>query len=327
MKFSRYFALLLLLYSGVLVGHEIRPAYLQIVEQNTGIYQIFWKVPLRGNEVLRLYPEFPSHCQQVTALGSGKTGFLRDNRAFRWAINCHERGLLNQQIRIAGLEYTLTDVLVHFEAFGEQQTSFVVRPENPVLVLDEHEVFSVPSYFLLGMKHILQGFDHLLFVFALLLLISGIKPLLLTITAFTLAHSLSLGLSTLGYVTVAQEPVEIMILLSILLLARDILRPYRNEPQYLHKYPWIMAFVFGLLHGLGFASALNDIGLEQDFLFLSLLLFNAGIETGQLLFILVVLALISGLRYLFNFSYRRLVVGGAYVLGGISVYWLIAYII
>jgi len=179
------------------------------------------------------------------------------------------------------------------------------------------------TYLVSGAEHILFGLDHLLFVFGLLLLLRGIWPLVKTITAFTVAHSITLGLAVLGVINVPSAPVEIVIALSIVLLAREIVMGQRGSPSLVHRAPWLIAFIFGLFHGLGFAGALGELGLRPADIPLALLFFNLGVELGQLGFIALVLIVhrVAGgfiTRYL-----SRLETALAYGLGGISTYWLL----
>lgn len=178
-------------------------------------------------------------------------------------------------------------------------------------------------YFRLGVEHILLGIDHLLFVLGLLLLVRGAWPLVKTVTAFTIAHSITLASAVLGYVPVASAPVEAAIALSIVLLAREIVTGHRGHVHLVHRRPWIVAFIFGLLHGLGFAGALGEIGLRMADIPLALLFFNVGVEAGQLAFIV---ALMAGHRALGRAAERvvpRLQPVLGYALGVLATLWLL----
>jgi len=177
------------------------------------------------------------------------------------------------------------------------------------------------TYFVLGGEHILLGVDHLLFVLGLLLLVQGFVPLVKTITAFTLAHSLTLCASVLGFIPVDRAPIEAAIALSIILLAREILAAERGLIHLTHRKPWLVAFVFGLLHGLGFAGALGDIGLPQSAIPLALLFFNVGVEAGQLLFVLALIALARALGPRRLQAMPRLQPSLGYVLGALATFW------
>lgn len=177
------------------------------------------------------------------------------------------------------------------------------------------------TYLRLGAEHILLGVDHLLFVFGLLLLVQGFVPLVKTITAFTLAHSLTLCASVLGLIPVDRAPIEAAIALSIILLAREIVMGQRGLVHLTHRKPWLVAFTFGLLHGLGFAGALGDIGLPQSAVPLALFFFNVGVEVGQLTFVLtlIVLARLIGQRRLGKMP--RLEPALGYALGALATFW------
>jgi hydrogenase/urease accessory protein HupE len=179
------------------------------------------------------------------------------------------------------------------------------------------------NYLVSGAEHILFGFDHLLFVFGLLLLIQGTWPLFKTITAFTIAHSITLGLAVLGVVNVPSAPVETVIALSIVLLAREIVMGQRGATSLVHRLPWLIAFVFGLFHGLGFAGALGELGLRPADIPIALLFFNLGVEVGQLAFIALMVLLNSLVGRPLRQALPRLQTAMAYGLGGISTYWLL----
>ena len=194
-------------------------------------------------------------------------------------------------MRFPGLAATRIDVLVRL-ARSDGTTQL-----GRVLVLDPQFVFSASpgamevarTYTVLGIEHILSGVDHLLFVLALVMLVRGTRRLVATITAFTLAHSLTLAAASLGFVSVPGPPVEATIALSIMFVAAEIVRARQGRPGLTQRYPWLVAFSFGLLHGLGFAGALAEVGLPPLSIPLALLFFNVGVEIGQLLFVAAVL--------------------------------------
>ncbi|MEJ2180131.1 MAG: HupE/UreJ family protein, partial [Gammaproteobacteria bacterium] len=175
----------------------------------------------------------------------------------------------------------------------------------------------------LGVEHILLGIDHLLFVFALLLIVTGVRRLVWTITAFTIAHSITLAGATLGYVHVAQQPVEAIIALSILFLATEIIHSRRGRPGYAERWPWMVAFIFGLLHGFGFAGALAEVGLPQQAIPLALVFFNVGVELGQLLFVAIVLLLGWMIHRIKVFPLRPAEMVTTYVIGSVAAFWMI----
>ena len=179
------------------------------------------------------------------------------------------------------------------------------------------------TYFILGGEHILFGIDHLLFVLGLLLLVGGFWSLVKTITSFTLAHSITLGLAVLGYVPVDRAPVEAAIALSIVLLAREIVVGRQGQKSLVHRYPWLVAFVFGLLHGLGFAGALGEIGLRSSDVPVALLFFNLGVEAGQLAFVVALIALAKIAGRAKRFPVQRVEPALGYALGAFATFWFL----
>ncbi len=315
-------ALFLLCLSAFTSADEIRPGYLQITETSRDLYSVVWKVPAKGDKKLSLKAHLPENCEDKTQANAVFT-----NGAYiqRWITYC-EDGLLEKSISIEGLEATITDVLLRLELLGEVSHSVVLTPaENTYTVPAQASNLQVAgTYTWLGIGHILSGFDHLLFVFALLLIVKNLRRLIGTITAFTLAHSITLAIATLGLVRVPQQPVEAVIALSILFLAMEIVHGKRGRPGAATRWPWLVAFIFGLLHGFGFAGALAEVGLPQQAIPVALVFFNIGVETGQLLFISAVLLLgwmLQKLKQpkLMDWSESLIV----YLIGGLSSFWLI----
>ena len=227
-------------------------------------------------------------------------------------------------IGVDGLDKTLIDVLVNVNFLNGEKISFMLQPDHSSQVIPEKETLlnTIKTYLVLGVEHILLGIDHLLFVLALVLITTGFKKLIKTITAFTIAHSITLSLSALGFVVLPGPPVEAVIALSIAFLALEILKYYKREESITIKYPWLVAFSFGLLHGFGFAGALADLGLPQTTIPSALLFFNVGVELGQILFILIVLACIRLLNLKKSWPvYLKKI--PAYVIGTVASFWLI----
>jgi len=275
-------------------AHEIRPAYLQIEQLDTQRFDIIWRVPARGQLRLSLNVQFG---QEAMALNPPSGGFQNGFYTERWQIQ-HPEGLSQLPISIDGLEHTFTDVLVRIAWLDGHELVHRLMPDRPHFVVsskEHHGKISI-TYFNLGLEHILLGLDHLLFVLALMLLCSGWQQLLLAVTGFTLAHSITLGAATLGHISLPQAPVEVLIALSIVFVASEILAKQRGRSSLATRLPWLMALTFGLLHGLGFAGALIDIGLPQTSILLALLTFNLGVEAGQLVFIAVTTTLLVGLN-------------------------------
>ncbi len=300
-------------------GHEVRPAYLGITETAPNTYDVLWKQPLLGDRRLPLEPAFPEHCtlelQQVADV-------QRAALIQRWHADCGELGLVGQRIGIDGLTATLTDVLVNVTLADGTAISRLLRPESPHFVLDAGQGRAVLGYLVLGIEHLLFGIDHILFVIGLMFFISRLGPLVKTITAFTVAHSITLGLSALEVVRLSQAPVEAVIALSILFLAVEKLRG--TEGTLTARHTWIVAFAFGLLHGFGFAGALADIGLPKAGALWALFLFNVGVEIGQLLIVAAALALLAALRWAKVTPPKWVTNAPLYGMGAVASYWLVS---
>jgi hydrogenase/urease accessory protein HupE len=208
-----------------------------------------------------------------------------------WAIDCGEQGLVGKSLRIDDLGPAKIDTLVRIELADGRQIQRVLRRSEPSMIVPERATrFGVfRDYLAIGFEHILGGADHLLFVFGLFLLCSGFVPLAKTVTAFTVGHSITLSLAALGYAQLPSGPIEVLIAASVLALAVDLARD-ADRPTWMRRFPWPMALLFGLLHGLGFAGALREVGLPDGEIPMALFSFNVGIELGQLAFVALVLA-------------------------------------
>jgi hypothetical protein len=239
-----------------------------------------------------------------------------------WRLSLREP-LRGRSLRIDGLTGTMTDVLVRIEFADGGAWVARLTPQAPGVVIPERPgAASVArTYFALGVEHILLGVDHLLFVLALLVITRGMKPLLLTITAFTLAHSITLGLATLGLVSVPTAPAEAVIALSIVFVAAEILRARKGVDGLAARAPWTVAFIFGLLHGFGFAGALAEIGLPQGQIPLALFSFNVGVEAGQLLFVAASLAVAAAARRTRVGLPRWAELVPPYAIGSVAMFW------
>jgi hydrogenase/urease accessory protein HupE len=275
-------------------GHEVRPGYLELQQTAAETWSVLWKVPAQGDMRLSIHPRFPEAC----ALASEPIAF-QANAAFieRTSIAC-KGGLAGHAIGVDGLAATMTDVLVRsVRADGSVQIARL-SPSTPAFVFEAtpRSLEVARTYTLLGVEHILRGIDHLLFVLGLMLLVRNKWLLVKTITAFTVAHSITLAAGTLGWMRVSQPPVEAVIALSILFLASELAKQHRGDAGLMERYPWIVAFIFGLLHGFGFAGALREVGLPESDIPLALFTFNVGVELGQLLFVGTVLVALAVLR-------------------------------
>jgi len=329
----RFRALLLLLAAWLpfaAEAHEVRPGYLEVRQVEAATFDVLWKVPANGEYRLRLHARLPEECQGAPNQGTFVGGAFVE----RWRAQC-PGGLVGRTIDIEGLSATRTDVLARIEwsdgttqavRLTPERTSFEVKAAPDALEV-------VRTYFVLGVEHILLGIDHLLFVLGLLFLVGSWKRLIATVTAFTVAHSITLAAATLGLVHVAQAPVEATIALSIMFVAAEIIHGAHGESRLASRAPWLVAFVFGLLHGFGFAGALREIGLPQKDVPLALLFFNVGVEVGQLVFIAAVVAVFSVLTRLLRKQGMRdhgpwhaealIRTPAAYAIGSIAAFWTV----
>jgi hypothetical protein len=266
-----------------------------------------------------ILPEF------LEPLGAGSSrqvpGAWVEFRSYRSGAHA----LTGTTLAIDGLAAVPTDVLVRIKLHDGAEHSAILRGGNNSFTIPDEVTRTelAISYWRMGTIHILEGFDHLLFLLVLLLIVSGLLPLLKTVTAFTVAHSLTLALATLGLVNIPPAPTEAVISLSIMLLAVEAVRKYAGEMTMAERYPWLVAFVFGLVHGLGFAGALSEIGVPQNEVPLALLMFNVGVETGQVMFVVAVSMLLVGIRRLHDQSALTLARSAPYAIGGVAAFWTI----
>ena len=282
--------------ASVTCAHETRSAYLEITQTSEESYDVFWRVPARGDLRLGIYVKFPEECRPTTAT----TGGIVDAVSMeRWSLHC-SGGLTGKEISIDGLSSTMIDVLVRVVRLDGKIQTIRLTPDSPAFVVEASpSLLQVTiSYLQIGIEHILLGVDHLLFVLGLLLIVDGRWRLVKTITAFTVAHSLTLGLATLGYVNIPVEPLNAAIALSILFLGPEIIRVWRGESSFTIRHPWVVAFLFGLLHGVGFASGLSNLGIAGSELVFGLFMFNIGVEIGQIGFVVIILLLLDSFRTL-----------------------------
>jgi hypothetical protein len=302
-------------------AHEVRPAYLEVRDAGPETYDILWKVPARGEMRLELYLELPVDCLSVT---EPHGSLANDAVTERWRVT-RPGGLIGATIRIAGLSATATEVLVRMErSDGTTQIARLTPAQPSFVVAAAPRAWEVVrTYSLLGVEHILMGIDHLLFVLALLIITAGGWKLVRTVTAFTLSHSLTLTAATLGLVHVPQAPVEAVIALSIVFVAAEILRQRRGLEGITARAPWVVAFSFGLIHGLGFAGGLGDAGLPAGHIPTALLFFSLGVEAGHFLFIGAVLSLIALARRIAIPAPRWARPIPAYAIGSIAMFWVL----
>ncbi len=309
----------------VLIGfkswsHEIRPAYLQIVQVTENSYNVYWKIPRMGDAVPKIQPIFhPSFSMELLK----DPNITPDSVIYSYKISSEEI-LQGTILTIEGLNKTLIDVLVNVTYLNGQKVTLMLQPDKDASIIPgETSTYDViKTYSKLGIEHILLGIDHLLFVLALIMITKGKWRILKTITAFTLAHSITLSLAALGYVNFPTAPVEAVIALSIVFLAVEIVKNLNGKETLTSQKPWLVAFTFGLLHGFGFAGALADIGLPHQDIPWALAFFNIGVEIGQIAFVLVVLLFIKLLSYKKNWPVIVKKIP-AYAIGSMAAFWLI----
>lgn len=305
-------------------AHQLRLAYLQLDEAADAAdhFEVLWKLPARGEDRrLALAVQLPSHCQPVS---EPRVDLVGATMSERWRVHC-PGGLDQGRIRVDGMSATGADALVRiaYRDGGEQVARLVAETPEFTVTPAPGALEVAATYLQLGVEHILLGIDHLLFVLALLLIVTGNRTLILTITAFTLAHSITLAAATLGAITVPIPPVEAVIALSIVFVANEILRQQRGRTSFTARAPALVAFVFGLLHGFGFASALSEVGLPQARIPLALLFFNVGVEVGQLLFVAAVLGIRAALRPRTAAAPPWLLRVPPYAIGSVAMFWVI----
>ncbi|MGR9071450.1 MAG: HupE/UreJ family protein [Gammaproteobacteria bacterium] len=318
---KRWLLAFLWLIAAPLFGHELRPAYLEVREEKVAEFLVLWKTPMRGGMRLALSPEFSGRNEKLTPVFSRPT----DNASVQtWRMKSLDP-LRGQRLRIAGLDGTMTDALVRIEFADGAAWTQRLTPGRPAARIPELasglEVMDV--YLRLGVEHILLGVDHLLFVLSLLLIVRGRWMLVKTVTAFTVAHSITLALAALGFVHAPSPPVEAAIALSIVLVAVEVVRSRRGIRGITARAPWAVAFAFGLLHGFGFAGALAELGLPEGRIPLALLFFNLGVEAGQLIFVAAALGVFVSVRRMSAQLPRWTELAPPYAVGIIAMFWVI----
>ena len=315
-------------WAGVAAGHEVRPAYLQIEAQSETEYRVLWKQPMAGARLLPIVPVFPEQCAvSAPVVDPG----ARDALVRRFTLRCPD-GLRGETVVIDGLAGTITDVMLQVTLADGTRLAKLLKPSSPAATIDSDGPQAL-GYLVLGIEHLLLGYDHILFVVSLMFFTAPVSlagrrlavhpgALIKTITAFTAAHSVTLTFAALGLARLPQAPVEAVIALSILFLAVEKLRGTKDSIT--AKHTWVVAFVFGLLHGFGFAGALADIGLPKANALLALLLFNLGVEIGQLAIVAVAILIIWGVVATRRSVPTRVIHAPLYVSGSLAAYWFVA---
>lgn len=320
--FSAVVALLALV--GSATAHEIRPAYLQIDEIAANRYKVVWRTPMLSGMRLPVALRFSDSVRNVIEPAERD---LPDSLVETRVIETPDGSLAGERVEVVGLQATITDVLVRVHMLDGAVTTAMIHPSQPwVDIAARAGRLDVAKTFVVhGIEHILFGYDHLLFVLALMFIARSWRALLLTVTAFTAAHSITLTLATLGFVHLPGPPVEAAIAFSILLLVCEIIRIQNGQTSLTAQWPWMVAFTFGLLHGLGFAGALSELALPAGDIPLALLFFNVGVEIGQLMFIAAVIgliALVRQVRYPAWFG-RHAFMTATYAIGAMAAFWFV----
>ncbi|MBK6801263.1 HupE/UreJ family protein [Novosphingobium sp.] len=299
---------------------ELRPGYLELTQKDAQHWRMVWKAPVLGGLATRARPAFPEFCTQSPPVARLEGAAL----VAESTLTC-SRDLAGAQVGLAGMEATFTDALVRIAPLDRaMQAERLTRSNTMVTVATVPDRWEVArSYTALGVIHILEGYDHLLFVIALVLLIGRPVAVIKAATAFTLAHSITLAGTTLGLFGLAQAPVEALIALSIVFLAVEIVKQKPGEPRLSERVPWMIAFLFGLLHGFGFAGALREIGLPDGDVPVALLTFNIGVELGQLVIIAACLTLLALIRRLKPTALRPATLAATYLIGITASFWFI----
>jgi hydrogenase/urease accessory protein HupE len=302
-------------------AHEVRPAYLELTEDAPNTFAVLFKTPMLGDFRLALGVAFSGPVEPVTSVQSRVTG---DAVVQTWRVRT-SRPLRGQDVRVVGLENTVSDALVRIAFLDGRSWVQRLTPAAPLATIPAAQgwVAVAATYLGLGVEHILLGYDHLLFVLGLILITTSTRQLAKAVTAFTAAHSITLAAAALGFVHIPPKPVEACIALSIAFLAAEILRARMGHAGLSARAPWLVAFGFGLLHGFGFAGALSEIGMPERHIPVALLFFNLGVEAGQLLFVTVVIALATVARKIRLTLPHWAPLLPPYLIGSVAMFWTI----
>ncbi|MFC1657168.1 HupE/UreJ family protein [Candidatus Moduliflexota bacterium] len=303
-------------------AHESQPGTLEIKQLAAERYDVTWKAPIYYGKPHPARLQLPEEWKDIVQPTERR---MADSILFRRVVDVGPGSIEGTVLRFPGLESTITDVYVRLTRLDSTMMTAVVRPTRPFVELRGERSWyaTAGEYIGLGFHHILLGVDHLLFVLGLLLIVAGRMMLIRTITAFTVAHSITLAIATLGFASVPLPPLNAAVALSILFLGPEIVRSWRGESSLTIRYPWVVSFVFGLLHGFGFASGLSTTGMPKAELPWALLSFNVGVELGQLTFVFIALALAWSFRTLEMRWPRWALAMPGYTVGSLGAYWTI----
>lgn len=299
---------------------ELRPGYLEFEQQDAQQWSVTWKAPVRGGLTPATQPILPSGC---SADGKPIRSVYRGIVTSRFTATCRNN-VNGKSIGLSNMDSAQTDILVRVAPLNRPVQAMRITAATPVVTIAAKSGFwqIAKNYFLIGIEHIIFGFDHLLFVAALVLLVRGGWRVIGAVTAFTIAHSITLIATTLGLLGLPPRPVEAVIALSILFLAVEIAKSGPAAGRMSERWPWLVAFIFGLLHGFGFAGALQEIGLPENDVAAALLTFNLGVEAGQIAIVLSCAAMLALIRRFAAGFERAAIVAATYAIGITASYWL-----
>jgi hydrogenase/urease accessory protein HupE len=317
----KLFFLFALFTTARLAAHEMQPAFLELKQTGAEEWQVLWKTPARADLQSGMIPRLPKEARVTSDPVRMKVG---DAATEQFTMVC-AGGLDGKEVAVDGAAAAIADVLVRVERLNGASQVFRLTPDQRSHVIEPApgRWQEVKTYLNMGVGHILMGVDHLLFVLGLLLIVRDRWMLLKTITAFTVAHSITLGVATMGWASAPMLPLNAAIALSILFLGPEIVRVRRGETSLTIRHPWVVAGAFGLLHGFRFASGLTALGLPRAEIPLALLFFNCGVEIGQLFFVALILLLALSFRTLEIRWARWAEALPAYTVGGLGAYWTI----
>ncbi len=314
-------ALVLLALPVAVQADEIRPGYMAFTQESASGWALSWKLPMRGGLTPESRPILPAGCAIAGEPQRAEVGVAVD---FRAMVNCKE-GVAGGQIGMSAMVASQTDILVRVAPLGRPVQALRLTADTPLATIAEKPSRwqVAKTYFVIGVEHILFGYDHLLFVLCLVLLLNGLWTIAKAITSFTVAHSVTLIATTMGLIGLPQAPVEAVIALSIMFLAVEILKKDPERPRLSERLPWLVALIFGLLHGFGFAGALREVGLPESDVPTALLTFNLGVEAGQLLIVIAAIALLAVLRRFAESGMQPAIKMASYAVGITASYWFI----
>lgn len=318
-------AFLLAIVASPASADELRPGYLEFTQLKNTEWALVWKSPMKGGVTPQTRPVLPAGCKTQ---GVPEKKLVNASLVTKFVVICGD-DVAGKSIGLSGFDTSQTDVLVRVAALGKPAQAMRLTAAKPFAeILVKPDAWQIArTYFVTGAEHIIFGYDHFLFVLALVLLLRGVWTVAKAVTAFTLAHSITLIGTIMGFFGLPQRPVEVVIALSIMFLAVEIIKRNPDKPRLSERIPWVVAFIFGLLHGFGFAGALQEIGLPEGDVPVALLTFNLGVEAGQLAIVVAGMLVLAMLRRFAEPFVKPAIVAAAYVIGTIASFWFIERIV